>query len=35
MTTPAVGALVHSFFVDYLRVQKGLRPGQQVGETVT
>jgi integrase/recombinase XerD len=26
MTTPAVGALVHSFFVDYLRVQKGLRP---------
>ena len=26
MTTPAVGALVQSFFVDYLRVQKGLRP---------
>lgn len=26
MTTPAVGSLVHSFFVDYLQVQKGLRP---------
>lgn len=26
MTVPAVGSLVHSFFVDYLQVQKGLRP---------
>ncbi len=26
MTTPAVGSLVQSFFVDYLQVQKGLRP---------
>lgn len=25
MTTPALGSLVHSFFVDYLQVQKGLR----------
>ena len=25
MTTPALGYLVHSFFVDYLQVQKGLR----------
>lgn len=26
MTTPAIGSLVHSFIVDYLQVQKGLRP---------
>jgi site-specific recombinase XerD len=26
MTAPAVGSLVQSFFVDYLQVQKGLRP---------
>ena len=26
MTTPALGALVHSFFVDHLQAQKGLRP---------
>lgn len=26
MTTPGVGSLVQSFFVDYLQVQKGLRP---------
>ena len=26
MTVPSVGALVHAFFLDYLAVQKGLRP---------
>ena len=26
MTVPALGSVVHSFFVDYLPVQKGLRP---------
>src|ERR1700732_4672364 len=26
MTTPALGSVVHSFFVDCLVVQKGLRP---------
>ena len=25
MTTPTLGALIHSFFVDYLQAQKGLR----------
>lgn len=27
MTTPTLGQLLHSFFVDHLPVQKGLRPG--------
>lgn len=26
MTIPTVGSVIHSFFVDYLQVQKGLRP---------